>query len=870
MVVHHVLIILFFSLLIIGCEDNQEKVEPISNTATAKEFAEQLGVTYRVITNRADDKCDKTQTEGLCFQAQLELSSPLNFTDTNWALYFSHMSPVQMDSSEWFDIVHVNGDLHRLQPTDEFEQFQPGQSYTVPFRAGFWHLSQSDVMPNYYLVTATGESHIIPSTVPVIDAETGLETAPHAAALTLANKHFKRKPTDKTEPATAQWLFDENEEYYQDVDVTHAILPTPVFVAYPEIAGKLDLASGIAISSTDFTSDNFSAALDRLGLFGVKQNSSGKPVRLIENTQIATEGYHLTIAEQGINIEASSATGVFYAFQSIASLLMPDSLNLPFMTVKDEPRFEFRGMHLDVSRNFKSKQFVMQLLDQMAAYKLNKFHFHLADDEGWRVEIPDLPELTEVGAFRCHDLTEQHCLLSQLGVGPDRTSLANGYYSIEEYKEILAYAKARHIQVIPSMDMPGHSRAAIKSMAVRFNNLMQKGQVEQAKKYLLHDIEDATKYTSIQFYNDNTINACLDSSYDFIAKVIDELAIMHQQAGQPLTKYHIGADETAGAWVNSPACSSLLAENVMGIEKAEDIAAYFIEKVAAMLAKRGISAAGWSDGMGHTETKRMPKNVQTNAWSPLMWDGHKSAHEQANRGWQVVLSSPDALYFDFPYEADANERGYYWAARRINTKKVFEYMPENLPAHAEIWRNREELPYQAKDEEPLRSGVTFHGMQGQLWSETIRTDEQASYMIFPRMYALAERAWHRASWELRYPYQAATYSKSSNNFSESAKQERAKDWLSFANQLGKKVLVKAEGEGVFFRLPTVGAAIKDGKLELNSIYPGLPLEYKFEGHSWLPYQYPVPVRGDVEVRSVSPLHDRRGRSLVLEVKEATE
>ncbi|MDC2889540.1 family 20 glycosylhydrolase [Psychrosphaera algicola] len=110
-------------------------------------------------------------------------------------------------------------------------------------------------------------------------------------------------------------------------------------------------------------------------------------------------------------------------------------------------------MHIDVSRNFKSKEFVLSVLDQMAAYKLNKFHFHLADDEGWRVAIPGLPELTDVGAFRCHEATEKNCLLPQLGVGPNRDSKMNGYYSFEDYKEILAYAAKRHIQVIPSMDM---------------------------------------------------------------------------------------------------------------------------------------------------------------------------------------------------------------------------------------------------------------------------------------------------------------------------------------------------------------------------------------------------------------------------------
>ncbi len=852
--------ILFALSLLLACSEISVKQDPVTR---GQHLADSLMIKYQVTTNRSDELCDKQQTEGLCFQAQLQLQSRIDFTASDWAIYFSNMAPVQMVSSELFELTHINGDLHRITPTEKFQKFVAGERYDIDFRAGFWHLAQTDMMPNYYLVVGDEPAVTIASTVPVIAVETGLEQLPHSAPLSLADQHFKRTESDSTQPATAQWLFNENQTFYQDVDISKSILPTPKKLIEPAVAGTLNLASGIKLEYQGLEAQGYVAALARLERFGVEQQQDGTKVNIKLNRDLSREAYKLAILASGIDIEAGSEAGAFYALQSLTSLLAPDSLDLPLLSIEDEPRFDFRGMHLDVSRNFKSKQFVLQLLEQMSAYKLNKFHFHLADDEGWRVEIPGLPELTQVGAFRCHDLTEQHCLLPQLGVGPHRDSPANGYYSVADYKEIVAYANARHIQVIPSMDMPGHSRAAIKSMAARYNNLMAKGQAEQAKQYLLHDVEDTTKYSSIQFYNDNTINACLDSSYHFIAKVIDELSLMHQQANQPLSKYHIGADETAGAWLESPACKSLLAKNVMGIEKAEDIAAYFVEKVAAILGQRGIQAAGWSDGMGHTSVERMPSKVQTNAWGTLMWDGHKSAHEQANRGWQVVLSTPDALYFDFPYEADAHERGYYWAARRLNTRKVFEFMPENLPAHAEVWRDREENSYQAVNNEPLKPGVKFHGIQGQLWSETVRSDEQASYMIFPRIYALAERAWHKADWEMEYDYQARTYSEQTTYFSERDKTLRLKDWQHFANLIGKKVLAKAEREGVFFRLPTPGATLQQGKLVMNNIYPGLAMQFRVDGGQWQWYRSPIAVEGEVEVRSVSPMRTKKGRSLIL-------
>ncbi|MDO6718155.1 family 20 glycosylhydrolase [Psychrosphaera sp. 1_MG-2023] len=861
-----------------GCDSNSMSAssgasvgsEPIS----AKKFAAILDVKTRVITNRSTDECDKTKVDGLCYQAELVLTSPESFIERNWQIKFSNMSPVQQDSSELFDIVHINGDLHKLVPTEKFSGFKAGEVYVIPFQAGFWALSQTDRMPNYYLVDSTDNAFLIESTVPKVDVETGLEILPHVVPLSLDDKHFKRTPADNTSPATAEWLFQENNQFYENVDVTYSILPTPKSIKAPRMAGNLDLTRGIAIEVNGIELSGIEAAIERLAYLGVEQAEDGLKVVLTKAAGLSLEGYQLATTRSGIEIVASTEVGAFYGLQSIASLLDPNSLTVPFIVIEDEPRFEFRGMHIDVSRNFKSKEFILSVLDQMAAYKLNKFHFHLADDEGWRVAIPGLPELTDVGAFRCHEATEKNCLLPQLGVGPNRDSKMNGYYSFEDYKEILAYAAKRHIQVIPSMDMPGHSRAAIKSMAVRYSNLAKQGKLEQAKQYLLHDIEDTTQYESIQFYNDNTLNACMDSSYDFIGKVVDELQIMHAEAGNPLTKYHIGADETAGAWVESSACEALLKNNVMGISEAEDIAAYFVERVSQLLAKRNIEAAGWNDGMGHTNARRMPEVVQSNAWTPLFWGGHSAAHEQANRGWQLVVSSPDALYFDFPYEADANERGYYWAARRLNSRKVFSMMPENLPAHAEYWLDREENPYVADDtkklnddgtikQQPMGKEFKFYGMQGQLWSETVRTDNQASYMIFPRLYALAERAWHKANWELDYNYQGAVYGPDTNHFTKDKRLSQGKDWIRFSNHIGKKTLSKADSVGLFYRLPTPGAVIQDGQLLVNTMYFGLPVEYRTEQSDWQLYSGPTVVSGLVEVRTTTLDGSRKGRSIAV-------
>ena len=869
----------FVSTVLFGCGGEKIELEPLADEPNLKQLADTLDVKYRIVTNRTDEHCDKDQTDGLCFQAELELTSKIDFADNDWAIYFSNMAPVQNDGSEFFDILHINGDLHKIVPTSAFTAFKQKQNYKIPFRSGFWHLSQTDRMPNYYLTRnskASSESFVVKSTVPVLDPETGLEHLPHAVPLTLEDHHFKRRPEDRTQPATAPWLYQENAPFHQTVNVKNEVLPTPKSVTLDASGRTLDLTSGVFLQSSDFELKEYVAAFDRLSLLGVERSPKGVPVSLTKNNKFGAESYRLVIEETGIEVSAGEPAGAFYGLQSLAGLLQPgaDKPQVPLAELNDEPRFEFRGMHVEVSRNFKSKQFILDVLEQMSWYKLNKLHFHVADDEGWRIEIPSLPELTEVGAFRCHDLTEQTCLLPQLGSGADKNSEVNGYYSFADYLEILRYAKERHIQVIPSMDMPGHSRAAIKAMAARYNKLVALGKKSAAKQYLLHDVEDSTEYQSIQFYNDNTINACMESSYDFIAKVVDELKIMHEMAGNPLTRYHIGADETAGAWIKSSACKELLENNVLGIETPEDIAAHFVERVSRILAERQIEVAGWSDGMGHTNTQRMPEVVQTNAWSPLMWGGHQSAHEQANRGWQVVISSPDVLYFDFPYEADADERGYYWASRRTNSRKVFSFMPENLPANAEQFKDRQDIPYAADDtksfdengkltHQPLKTGVRFHGMQGQLWSETVRTDRHASYMIFPRMYALAERAWHQADWEVPYNYSGDKYDENSGLFTEQQRNVQRQDWIRFANVITSKVLPAADKMDLFYRLPTPGAIVENGKLKMNSLYPGLTMEFRQNGGDWQSYQRPVSVSGNIEVRTVSSDGQRKSRSLTL-------
>ncbi|WP_232824796.1 family 20 glycosylhydrolase [Algibacillus agarilyticus] len=906
------------AFLISGCgADNDhsqsnsgQQVAPLFlATATQQDIddiAQHLQVTYQQIDNSPSAECDPDIENGSCFRVDLLLTAPNAIKVKDWQIYFSQITPIQKSVSNDFTITHINGDLHQINLSDKFTGFAAGEQKVITFYANFWSLSETDALPNYIVASAQHKNELTPAIEPrvikstqvKIDPETGLEILPYVAEFTDEEKQFKRTADDQTKWLTAERLYERNLTYdfsaFTQVSplnktIQQQIIPTPTQVKFSKAGTVLDTSVGLKVNYHGLQAINehnvnhmpadIQAALSRLAALGLMQKpNGGVPLNIVVNPSQQEQdakplgSYQLRIQAEQITITADDPSGAFYGLQSLASLYRLDSQQLPIGDIIDQPHYEFRGVLVDVARNFRDKGFILKLLDQMSAYKLNKLHLHLGDDEGWRLEIPSLPELTELSSKRCFDLKEQYCLMPQLGAGLDPTSEVNGYYSVADYQEILQAASARHIQVIPSLDMPGHSRAAVKAMTARYNKYMAQEDKEKAEQYLLHDPLDTTRYSSVQHYNDNTINVCLASSYAFVAEVMQQVKLIHQQAGQPLTRYHIGADETAGAWVSSPACHQFLATNEEGITEVSQLGGYFIERVANLLASMDIETAAWSDGLSHTRQTKMPAVVQANAWSLLMWDGHHSAHELANRNWQVVLSTPDVLYFDFPYEADPKEHGYYWASRHINSEKIFQFMPDNLPIHAEFWLDREDKPYVANDtlkadktgkliSQPLEQGRQFAGIQGQLWSENTRTNQTAEYKLFPRLLSLAERAWHQAKWAVPYDHKGFVYSQNTERFNQTLQAQRDQKWQLFAATLGLKEFAKLERAGVHYRLPTVGAKIINETLFANIAYPGLAIEYQIDDGEWLTYHTPVKITGDVWVRTKTQDGQRFGRKL---------
>ncbi|MGR5554681.1 beta-N-acetylhexosaminidase [Vibrio fortis] len=862
-----------------GCAATQSTEQQVVNT-----LADNLDVQYKVLTNHGANEGLACQDLGAewasCNKVNMTLVNQGEAVDSkDWAIYFHSIRLILDVDNEQFKITRVTGDLHKLEPTDQFDGFAAGEEVVLPLVGEYWQLFETDFMPGAFVTAPNAEPKMIASlnTEDVASFVTGLE-----------GNNLKRTPDDNNVMATAVTRFEKNADLVAQ-DVSTTLLPTPMSVEVVE--GNVDIAGGIALPKDAFNAEQFAALEARADVVNLDV-SGDLPVSVavvptqFEGDLAKSGAYDLSISKEGIAITAFDKTGAFYAVQSIFGLI--DSQNvesLPLLSIQDAPRFDYRGVMVDVARNFHSKDAILATLDQMAAYKMNKLHLHLTDDEGWRLEIPGLPELTEVGANRCFDLDEKSCLLPQLGSGSTTDNFGSGFFSKVDYVDILKYAKARNIEVIPEIDMPAHARAAVVSMEARYDRLMEEGKEAEANEYRLMDPQDTSNVTTVQFYNKQSfINPCMESSTRFVDKVISEVAAMHQEAGTPLTTWHFGGDEAkniklgAGlqdinaedkvSWkgnidlskqdkpfAQSPQCQTLIADGT--VSDFGHLPSHFAEEVSKIVAEKGIpNFQAWQDGLKYSEGEKAfaTENTRVNFWDVLYWGGTSSVYEWSKNGYDVIVSNPDYVYMDMPYEVDAKERGYYWATRATDTRKMFGFAPENMPQNAETSVDRDGNGFTGKGEIEAKP---FYGLSAQLWSETVRNDEQYEYMVFPRVLAAAERAWHRADWENDYKV-GVEYSQSSNLVDKAALNQ---DYNRFANVLGQRELAKLEKAGIDYRLPVPGAKIESGKLAMNVQFPGVELQFSEDGETWLTYddnQRPS-VEGEVYIRSISESGERASR-----------
>jgi hexosaminidase len=819
-------------------------------------------------------------TSGLCSNQRIALKNTGSaWNARGWAIYYSSVRKVVTSANPEFTIAHINGDLHKIEPSASFRGFAAGETKEIPLQSLFWTIAETDLMPRWY-IAANG-------LLPVVLGNTNSEDLSRFVTPFTERKQTLRHPSDQTVIETAATRFSENAGIAEwDANAVAAeVVPAPHSLS--KGTGSIDLSTGVTITTNlpaDLHQEGLASVKARLTLLGVDvKDTGGVAVRVSVNPadaafagKASAEAYRLAVDSTGVTIVGRDAAGAFYGLQTMVALLPANfatNKSIPQLKIDyDAPRYAYRGVQLDVARNFHNAEEIKKITEQVAAYKLNVLHLHLSEDEGWRLEIPGLPELTRVGAKRCHDPAETTCLLPQLGSGPDSTTSGTGHLTRAEFVDLLKFAAARYIEVIPEFDMPGHARAAIKSMQARGD-----------AAFLLSDPMDKSTYESAQFYKDNAINGCLESSYAFIEKVMDEVKAMYVEAGVALKTWHVGLDEVPpGTWTESPICKMRFAADG-GVKNADDVHGYFVRRVNALAKARGFAIQGWSDGLrktvtvgdgGATEKQFLDpiadldnNPVRANWWGTLFWwDYHNSAYTIANKGYEVILTSPDFLYFDHPYEADPKERGYYWGTRYTDVRKLFGYMPGNLPANSKLTKDRMGGDYQAvfdplmTDPTPpvqLNPGAASNiiGLEGAHWGETTRTAAMLESMIFPRLLAMAERAWHRAPWEPA-DVNGTDWGKAVPIDTAALKT----DWERFANVLGQKELPKLSKMGIDYRIEVPGAVIEAGVLRANVSLPGLAIEYR-NGAEWVTY-VPAnpPMTTSTEVRAKTS-QGRVGRAI---------
>ena len=578
------------------------------------------------------------------------------------------------------------------------------------------------------------------------------------------------------------------------------------------------------------------------------------------------ESYKLSIDENKISIEASDRAGALYGLQSLKQLFLASSLEsnmLKHMNISDSPRFSYRGMLLDISRNFYGPDKIKQILDYLSFFKINHLDFRLTDDEGWRLEIPGLEELTEVGSKRAYTKDEFESLIPMYGSGPDVNSTGSGYLSRVDFIEILQYADHRNIKIIPQISYPSHMRSAIISMDVRYQKYMELGNQEEAEKYLLSDPDDESEYYSAQGFDDNIACICRESAFTFYEKVIDEIYLMYKEAGIELNKFGVAADELPyGAWQKSPICDQFMEENSIA---GDYNALYEImqRRVYDKLSSYNATMTGWDDillkltekNQSETKIKDFFKgdDILLFVWKNDWGQGRQDMiYKYANLGYKTVMSNSSAFYFDMVDDKDLDNVGLSWSGyadyKDMWTVDVFDifndsYGVEKNNISKEYIESSEKLNPSNRD--------NIIGIQSQIWSETIRNEDILDYMFMPNIIVFSQKAWSQDHDWMK--------------ISDKTKREFTLEyeWNKFTNTIGQRVLPIIDNiyGGLSYDLPKPGGIIKNDSLYANSVFPGLNIKYTLDGSlpdiESMNYNNPVKLNKDdvVNLR----LFDDKGR-----------
>jgi hexosaminidase len=476
------------------------------------------------------------------------------------------------------------------------------------------------------------------------------------------------------------------------------LIPKPVSIRTSSGRFVIDKNTALTFNSVDKSlkaaADYFSSYINHISGIRLSENiktSKSIALKLAKTDEIGEEGYLLNVSISSITIIANTRKGVVYAmqtlFQALPAVRTNAVLQIPVMQVKDYPRFKWRGMLLDCSRHFFSPDFVKEYIDLMAFYKFNKFHWHLTDDQGWRIEIKKYPKLTQIGAWRVDETDKPWTQRPQ--AMEDEVPSYGGYYTQEQIKEIVAYAALRNITIIPEIEMPGHSAAVI-----------------GAYPYLSCTQQPQLQMTGGNFTNVSS-NYCAgnDSVFMFLENVLNEVISLF-----PSQYIHVGGDEVdKTSWKKCSKCQARIVKE--GLENEEALQSYFIKRIEKFLISKHRKMIGWDEIL---EGGLAPEATV------MSWRGELGGIAAAKMNHDVVMTPADPVYFDY-YQGDPATEPL--AIGGFNTlKKIYDYEP--VPKELDV-----------------RQASYILGAQGNLWGEYITRPAYVEYMVLPRMLALAEVTW---------------------------------------------------------------------------------------------------------------------------------
>ncbi|NNK89185.1 MAG: family 20 glycosylhydrolase [Saprospiraceae bacterium] len=494
----------------------------------------------------------------------------------------------------------------------------------------------------------------------------------------------------------------------------HHIIPVPV--QYETRSGFFTWDQSVSLT-TDSNDQGILFQSEKLEFYlkesGLPVDSNGKEKAIIirhiavYNKEIAKEGYILEINPDVIRIEVNTGAGLFNATQTLRQLIPQrnkanEIIKIPSCKVIDYPRFQWRGLMMDVSRHFFTVEEVKMFIDQMSQYKFNTFHWHLTDDEGWRVEIKSLPRLTEVGAWRVERVGRFGSQRAYPDDGEEATY--GGFYTQEEIREVVQYAAERNITIVPEIDVPGHSMAALAA----YPELSTK----KEPKFVNPGAKFAEWHGNGKFSMliENTLNPADEAVYEFLDKVFTEVAAVF-----PGEYIHMGGDECyKGYWEEDPGVKKFMKEN--DIHDSHELQSYFVKRVERIISSKGKKLIGWDEIL---------EGGLAEGAAVMSWRGMKGGIQAANMGHKVVMSPTTYCYLDYT-QGDHSVENRIYADLSLQKSYRFEPIP--------------------KDVDP----AFILGGQGNLWAEVIPTIDFAFYMAYPRALAIAETVWspkERKNWD---------------------------------------------------------------------------------------------------------------------------